>query len=42
MIDEQINIAMRTRDTLRGQRSAMKSIQTQLTTLASKFEGYFQ
>lgn len=37
LIDEQINVAMRTRDTLRGQRSAMKSIQKQLNTLANTF-----
>ncbi|KAH7644579.1 Golgi SNAP receptor complex member 1 [Dermatophagoides farinae] len=37
MIDDQINIAIRTRDTLRNQRSTMKAIQTQLTTLANKF-----
>ncbi|KAH9425492.1 golgi SNAP receptor complex member Gos28 [Dermatophagoides pteronyssinus] len=37
MIDDQINIAIRTRDTLRQQRSTMKAIQTQLTTLANKF-----
>lgn len=36
MVDDQIAIAIRTRDTLRNQRSAMKSIQTQLTTIASK------
>lgn len=35
MINDQINIAIRTRETLRNQRSNMKFIQTQLTTLAS-------
>lgn len=41
MIDDQINIAIRTRDTLRQQRSTMKAIQTQLTTLASMFYFFF-
>lgn len=36
MIDDQIFVAMRTREALRNQRSLMKTIQTQLTTLESK------
>jgi len=37
MIDEQITVAMRTRDTLFSQRNAVKSIQTQMTNLANRF-----
>ncbi|KPM04094.1 Golgi SNAP receptor complex member 1-like protein [Sarcoptes scabiei] len=37
MIEDQINIAVRTREHLLTQRSAMKAIRTELTTLASKF-----
>ncbi|KAI7694953.1 Golgi SNAP receptor complex member 1 [Sarcoptes scabiei] len=37
MIEDQINIAVRTREHLLTQRSAMKAIRTELTTLANKF-----
>ncbi|XP_054166710.1 Golgi SNAP receptor complex member 1-like [Oppia nitens] len=37
MIDEQINVAVRTRDHLINQRNTFKSFQTQMTTLANKF-----
>lgn len=35
MIDQQINVAVRTREHLLSQRNAFKAIQTQMTTLAS-------
>lgn len=37
MIDEQIGVATRTRETLMSQRNAMKAIQTQMTNLANRF-----
>ncbi|XP_013778130.1 Golgi SNAP receptor complex member 1-like [Limulus polyphemus] len=37
MVDEQISIAMRTKDELRSQRNAFKSIQTKITTFANRF-----
>ncbi|RWS31882.1 Golgi SNAP receptor complex member 1-like protein [Leptotrombidium deliense] len=37
MVDEQIEIAMRTRENLMTQRTAFKAIQTQMTTLANRF-----
>ena len=37
MIDEQINIAMETRDNLVDQRKILKGIQTRLNDLSSKF-----
>lgn len=41
MIDDQINIVMDTMNTLRTQRSAMKSVQKQLTTIVSKLINLF-
>lgn len=35
MVDEQISIAIKTRESLISQRNTIKAIQTQLTTLAS-------
>lgn len=35
MVDDQINIAIRTRETLSKQRNTFKAFQTQMTTLAS-------
>jgi len=37
LVDEQINVAIRTRDHLLNQRNAFKAIQTQMTTLANRF-----
>ena len=37
MIDEQINVAMRTRESMMSQKNALKAIQTQITTLASEY-----
>lgn len=42
MIEEQITIAARTRETLINQRTAFKALQTQLTTLASKYSYTFR
>lgn len=40
MVDEQISIAIKTRESLMNQRNTIKAIQTQLTTLASKYYFY--
>ncbi|XP_074596825.1 golgi SNAP receptor complex member Gos28 [Brevipalpus obovatus] len=37
MIEEQINVAARTRENLINQRNAIKAFQTQMTTLANRF-----
>jgi len=37
LVDVQIDIAIRTRETMRSQRTALKAIQTQMTTLANRF-----
>jgi len=37
LVDEQINIAIRSRETIRNQHKALKAIQTQMTTLANRF-----
>lgn len=37
LIDEQLDIAMRTRETLKNQRHAIKAMQTQFTNITNKF-----
>jgi Golgi SNAP receptor complex protein 1 len=37
LVDEQINVAIRTRESMMNQRNALKAIQTQMTTLANRF-----
>ena len=37
LIDEQIDVALRTRESLYNQKAALKAIQTQMTTLANRF-----